>query len=130
MDDKVSASDAIIQMIVADMPDTLYQSFINLIQHEPHIVLVQRVTGRIELLLHMSSEIDLVLLAMEKATMLPGIASHLLSEYPELKILVLGTSDTETTIYWRGLRSQAFNSGFTADLPRQLRAFCMRNPIL
>ncbi|HZG68256.1 MAG TPA: hypothetical protein VEZ12_16045 [Herpetosiphonaceae bacterium] len=93
-----------IRILVTGVPDELYKRIEALVRTEMDMVLVGRVTGRVELLLAMDEAVEVVVLGAPHITPPPGICSHLLNEYPNLKILVLAVDTGELDVYWRGLR--------------------------
>jgi hypothetical protein len=99
-----------IRVLVTDIPDLFYNKIAELVRAEPNLQLVGRVTGRVELLLAVDDRIAIVIIGAPHRKPPPGICSHLLSEYPDLKILVLAEDTGELDIYWRGLRRKYLGS--------------------
>jgi hypothetical protein len=117
-----------IRVLLADMPDVLYDELALLIQAEHDLLLVGRVSGPVELLLRADEGVDVVMLATGGAEGLPGVGTHLLAEYPDLKLLVLPPDRSVLTAYWRGLRSERLGPG-ASDVPHQIRQIHRRNPL-
>jgi hypothetical protein len=104
MADSADHAQDLIRILVTDVSDSFYTTLADLVGARTDVVLVGRVTGRVELLLAVDAEIDIVVIGAPQRRPPPGISSHLLSEYPDLKVLVLAHDTGELDIYWRGLR--------------------------
>lgn len=63
--------------------------------------------GRVDLLLAVAQGVDVVILGAMAASPLPGVCSHLLGEYPNLKILVV-TETGSCVLYWMGRQHRRF----------------------
>jgi hypothetical protein len=110
-----------IRVLVTDVSDLLYRQIAALIRAEPDLTLVGRVTGRVELLLAVDAGIEVVVIGAPQRKPPPGISSHLLSEYPDLKILVLAADTGELDMYWRGVRRKHLGSLTEAALIDRIR---------
>ncbi len=93
-----------IRVLVANDPGVLAEIVTRLIGQEHDMVLVDRIEGQVETLSGAQAEVDVVVLSAPQIQPLPAIGSHLLSEYPDLRIVVLATSGDAAMLYWRGLR--------------------------
>lgn len=111
----------LIRVLVTDVSDLFYSQIAALVHAEPDMLLVGRVTGRVELLLAVDDGIEIVVIGAPQRTPPPGIYSHLLGEYPDLKILVLADDTGELDMYWRGLRRKHLGSLSEAALIGRLR---------
>jgi hypothetical protein len=60
----------------------------------------------VSLLVKAGLDVDVLVMSALQVYPLPGVCSHLLSEYPDLRILVLSPSGDAAMLYWRGLRRQ------------------------
>jgi hypothetical protein len=100
----------LIRILVTDVSDSFYTMLVGLVGARPDVVLVGRVTGRVELLLAVDAGIDIVVIGAPQRKPPPGIFSHLLSEYPDLKVLVLANDTGKLDVYWRGLRRRRMGS--------------------
>jgi hypothetical protein len=110
-----------IRVLVTDVPDLFYDNIAELVRAEPNLLLVGRVADRVELLLAVDAGIDIVVIGAPHRKPPPGICSHLLSEYPDLKVLVLAKDTGELDIYWRGLRRKHLGSLSEAALIGRIR---------
>lgn len=107
--DSTSASQQQIRVLVASIAGSLFQQIAQVIEQQPDMCLLGQVQDRIELLLA-AEHADVVVLEAPQLDPPPGICSHLLSEYPGLKILVISTADGEMMIYWRALQQLRLNN--------------------
>src|SRR6266498_2488434 len=110
-----------IRVLVTDVPDLFYSQIAELIRAEPDMLLVGRVAGRVELLLAADAGIEVVIIGAPQRIPPPGIYTHLLSEYPDLKVLVLAIDTGELDMYWRGLRRKHLGSMSEAALIGRIR---------
>jgi hypothetical protein len=110
-----------IRVLVTDVTDLWYRQIEELVRAEPDMTLVGRVTGRVELLLAVDNGIEVVVIGAPHRKPPPGICSHLLNEYPDLKVLVLSADTGELDVYWRGLRRKHLGSLSGAALVDRIR---------
>jgi len=76
------------------------------VEQQPDMLFVGQVDNHVDLLLMAGTNVHVVVLGASHVRPPPGICSHLLSENPDLKILVVEKEGTEVAIYWLGLRQQ------------------------
>jgi DNA-binding NarL/FixJ family response regulator len=117
-----------IHVLVANIAGTLPEHVVQLIAQQPDMRLVGQAESQIELLLAAANAIDVLVLIEEQATPLPGICSHLLAEFPDLRILVVSSSDEAATLYWLGLRRQHLRRVRPAALVEGIRHVFHVNP--
>jgi hypothetical protein len=106
MVDQAAPPPAPIRILVTDVLDGVYGKIVAMVSAEPDMQIVGRVTNRVELLLAVDDQIEIIILGAPHRSPPPGICSHLLNEYPDLKILVLADDSDELDVYWRGLRQR------------------------
>jgi hypothetical protein len=95
-----------IRVMVSDLPDGLRRHVEQVIASQPDMTLVAtagRVVERMDLLVGVQHGVDVLVLGAPAAMPPPNICSHLLGEFPDLKILVIGEHDG-AVMYWLGLR--------------------------
>ncbi|MCX7789843.1 MAG: hypothetical protein N2378_04315 [Chloroflexaceae bacterium] len=109
-----------IRVLLADVPDALAEELTALMRHEPDLYLVGRVVGGIEVLLA-AEAVDVVVIGAPDVHRLPAVVTHLLGEYPDLKILALATDGTRLAAFWRGLRRRSLGSIAMPRLPHRIR---------
>src|SRR4051812_10848720 len=90
-----------IRVLVADFSRTLPLHAVEMIRQQPDMVVVEQARDRVALLAA-SRRADVVLLSAGQTAPPPGICSHLLSEFPCLRILVYAAGGG--ALYWFGLR--------------------------
>lgn len=124
-------STAPIRVLVSNISGVVMESaasLASLIEQQPDMVLLGQVDDRVELLLDMSSkkaagnEPDVLVLIASSVDPPPGICSHLLSEFPDLRILVLSATQDEAMAYWLGLRRYRLPTGTPAALLTNIRS--------
>jgi hypothetical protein len=121
MAERADPPPAPIRVVVTDVPDVLYSKIAELVRAEPDMIIVGRVTDRVELLLAVDDRVEVVVLGAPHSTPPPGICSHLLNEYLNLKILVLAADTGELHIYWRGIRRKHLGALSEEALIGQIR---------
>ena len=117
-----------IYVLVASVAGMLPKPVVQLIAQQPDMVLVGHAQSQIELLLAAEKGIDVLVLGAEHATPLPGICSHLLGEFPDLRILVLAPGDEAATLYWLGLRQQRLRQSAPMTVIEGIRKAYHINP--
>ncbi|MCC6176239.1 MAG: hypothetical protein IT305_13110 [Chloroflexi bacterium] len=99
-----------IRVMVVNPLDGLLGTVEQFIAEQPDMVLVPYMAGRasgwVELLQAMSADVDVLILGVERVRPPPGICSHLLSEFPGLKIVIVTPGGESGVLYWLGLRRQ------------------------
>jgi DNA-binding NarL/FixJ family response regulator len=96
----------------ADLPNEL-EAVLN---QAPNVQLVGKASGPTELLLAAQRGVDVIVIVAEVSYPPPGVCSHLLSEWPELRILVVSVSGAHSTLYWLGLRRRRLRSGIPTHI--------------
>jgi hypothetical protein len=95
-----------IYVLVANVAGGLPDLIVQLIAQQPDMVLVGQARSEIELLLATAKRVDVLVMSAGQTTSLPGICSHLLGEFPDLRILALADGEQAATLYWLGLRQE------------------------
>jgi hypothetical protein len=125
--DSPSRSSDIVRVLLADLPGILNELVSENIQAQPDMVLVRAVQGWQELL-SAGGDADVVILGAQQVSPLPGICSHLLVEYPDMRILVLTPNGDQAALYWLGLRQQQLGELSTQELIENVRRAYRINP--
>jgi hypothetical protein len=102
-----------IRVLLADLPGALTEYVGQSLQEKPDLRILGYAQGYLELLSAVGRRTDVLLLGADKIDPPPGICSHLLSEFPDLKILVLARD--EAAIYWMKLHRQQIGQVSTVD---------------
>jgi hypothetical protein len=95
-----------IYVLVVNVAGALPDLIVQLIAQQPDMVLVGQALSEIELLLATAMRVDVLVMSAGQTAPLPGICSHLLAEFPDLRILVLADGEQAATLYWLGLRQE------------------------
>jgi hypothetical protein len=92
-----------IRILIANLSDPLTDMFVNIVEQSPQMHIVGQVKGQVEVLIAVKVGVDVVVLGAPKAEPAPGIVSHLLNEFPFMKVVVLSTSEDRAMGYWLGV---------------------------
>jgi hypothetical protein len=103
---------------------------LQLIQEQPDMRLVGHVQGNVELLLAVTTGVDVLILGASQVDPPPGIISHLLSEFPHLRILVIATTGGRACLFWLGLRHRRVDPATPAMLLNTVRRAYTLNPTM
>ena len=116
------------RVLLANLSGVVAQLVAQLIQQQPDMVLVGPVHGDMELLMAVGEGADVVVLGATHTDEPPGICSHLLCEFPFLRILLLKSSGDTATLYWLGLRNQRLKTVTDTSLLTTIRRAYTLNP--
>lgn len=117
------------RVVVANLTGVLGQRVCRSIGQAPDMVLVGQSTGNLDMLLTITPDTDVLLMGAPDPDLLPGICSHLLNEFPFLKILVLAETGDTATLYWLGLRREPLTMVSTAAVLGVIRHARRLNPL-
>ena len=95
-----------VRVLVSNLSGVVQQVVTELIRQQPDMELVGEATGHLDTLLATSARVDVLILGHAALRPAPGLCSHLLGEYPTLKILVVTKQGDGAMLYWLGLRRQ------------------------
>jgi hypothetical protein len=115
-----------IRIVLANMPEVVLRLTEEAIQSQPDMRVVQVAHNLVELLV-MAKEADLVLIGAKAVYPPPGIISHLVSEFPFVKIVVLASEGEESAGYLLGLQHIALTIDSTQDLVKTIRQLHSRD---
>jgi hypothetical protein len=93
-----------IRILLANLPGVFAQLVIQAIEAQPDMIIMGQVEGEIDMLRAVKGGTDILVLGAPTLTPVPGICSHLLNEYPHLKIMLLGTQEEGAVGYWLGVK--------------------------
>ncbi len=100
----------VIRVALGDMPEVLLHMVAQAIHERDDMLLVGEGHDPISILHLMRDGVDVVILGSDTVSECPGICSHLLSEYPHLKIVLLSHRENAARAYWLGLRQRAVSA--------------------
>jgi DNA-binding NarL/FixJ family response regulator len=119
-----------IRILVANLPEPLTQLVSELVESQAHMQIVGCVEGHLEVLVAASTGVDLVIMGALTLNPPPGIASHLLNEFPHLKIVVMSTTDDTAIGYWLGVHRKRINRSTADTLLDGIEALVKATPTL
>ena len=102
--DPEELDDSPIRILLANLQGLFAQLVLRAIEDQPNMVLAGQVEGQMEILVAARAGVDVVILGAPQLKPIPGICSHLLNEFPHLKIMVLATHKDGAMGYWLGVR--------------------------
>lgn len=92
-----------IKVLLSSRPKLWSEVIRNMIEHQPDMVVVDEVVDPIELLrAARATKVDVVIVTPLKSNGVPKICSHLLAEYPYLKIVTLSARGEAAYLYQAG----------------------------
>jgi DNA-binding NarL/FixJ family response regulator len=110
-----------IRILLAQIPRVLQETLGNALSRQPDMI-VTRAGNHVEVLLAAGeTRADVVVIGMED-TEPPGIASHLLEEYPSLRIIVVDLGDQRALLYELRPELVPIGKATSAQLPSIIRA--------
>jgi hypothetical protein len=99
---------AAIRVALADLPAALQDSLVQEVSRQTDMRVVGSkvgtVTERVDLLLAVTQGVDVLVLGTPDAASPPGICDHLLTECPDLVILLVSHTGEAATMHWLGPR--------------------------
>ena len=93
-----------IRILLVNLSGVLGQIIANLVQSQPDMLVVGEINGHVEVLVAVLEGVDVVILGASQKFPLPSICSHLLREFPDLKIMIYTASENEAHGYWLDIR--------------------------
>lgn len=105
-----------IRILTANLSEGLSKLVVQMVEGEPRLKLVAQVQGQLEVLMAAALGVDVVVLGAPQVKPAPGIASHLLNEFPLIKIVVLSTTDDSARGYWLGVYDSLIDRSTTDTL--------------
>lgn len=126
--DRLNESSDRIRVLLADLPGVMSDLLSDVIRGQPDMTLVGMAQDGIDLLVAAGQGVDVVIMGASQLSPPPGICTHLLSEYPDLRILVLAQSGDQAALYWLGLRRQRVHVLSAQTLMTNIRRVYRINP--
>lgn len=119
-----------IRVLLANIHGLNMQFLNRLIEQETDMIVTGAARNIIELLTLIDNEVDVLILGVTDLSHRPGICSHLLYEYPHLRILAMMNNGDIGTVYWLGLREQSLQNISSATVLRYIRDSYYINPMI
>ena len=121
-------ADCPIRVLVANLPAMLVEIVAHEIEQQKDMEIVGVIEGNMNLLRAAGHGVDVVILGTESLDSPPGICSHLLSEYPSLKIIALVAQSDQAAGYWLDIHTQQLNNVNAESLIVGIRSLSARVP--
>lgn len=115
-----------IRVIVANMPEVMLRLAVQIVQAQPDMRVVHVAHDLVELLAA-TKNADLVLMGAKVVYPAPGVVSHLLSEFPFVRVIVLSPQSDLAAGYWLGLRHLPALMASSHDLLGMIRSIHNRD---
>ncbi len=110
-----------IRVMVANISGVSLQLVVQLIQQEQDMLLVGATQDLLELLTLLDDQVDVLILGVADLSAPPGICSHLLEQFPHLRVLALMTPADRGMAYWLGLHQQPLQTISSTTLLAHIR---------
>src|SRR5258708_34890040 len=100
-----------IRILVANLAAKLAQIVIDTVSAQPDMALLGTVQGQMEILVEIErlKPVEILLLGSNTGFPPTGLCSHLLDQFPQLRILLIGASDEVVWAYWLGLYAKTLH---------------------
>lgn len=118
---------AMIHVLIANLSGVVAEMVQQTVQQQPDLRLLGSVEGGLEIDAAVA-ETDVLVLGADEVYSPPEICLRLLSDYPNLKILVLTTTNDEAIAYWRALHSHQMQVVSSQTLIESIRQIYSLSP--
>src|SRR5690242_520866 len=122
------ASHDSIRVLLANISGVLSELVIELLDQQPDIRIVGQVQDPVDLLVRAGEGVDVLVLGAAELDPPPGICSHLLLKYPDVRIIVLAATGEMALLLWLGLRRRRLRVVSGSTLLAFLRRAYSLNP--
>jgi len=112
----------IISVLTANLSGDFGDRIIQMVQREADMRLVGSVHGNVEVLLSVAEGVDVLVLGGSQVHPMPTICTHLLNEFPDLRILVVAVDSEKIALYWLGLRRRQLPASSEAHMLQAIRS--------
>ena len=114
---KVTVVNQLVKILMVDVPSGLRNLLQDVIQHQENMLVVGEPFDPIDLLLTVNeTDADVVIMGHPQADSMPGICTHLLTEFPILLILIVSTIDQRAFLYRRKITQEEVSYTIPEDL--------------
>jgi hypothetical protein len=117
-----------IRVLLANVSGLVAEIIRSHVADQPEIDLLGVVQGQVETLLAAQDQVDVLVLGAAEVSPPPGLTSHLLSEHPALRIIVISLNGDRGELYWLGLRRRKLPNLTARSLPGLIRRAYALNP--
>ncbi len=119
-----------IRVLIGHMQGALAPQIVQHILEQSDMLLVGQIQSPIDLLLAVDAGVDVLVMTSSDVIKLPGIGTHLLSEYPHLRIIVIESEQSLAMMYWLGLRQRELSAVSAETLLDDIRYAFVLNPVV
>ena len=113
-----------VRALVGDLPEALRNAVTDVIVREPDTDLVGYAATPFELLRAAGTlDADVVVVATVDGA-LPGVATHLVDQYPDIRVVAIAPEGATTLTYALRPRIDVFSGSSLAELAKAIRALC------
>lgn len=107
----------LVKILMVDVPGSLHNLLQDVIQRQANMLVVGEAFDPIDLLLTVNeTDADVVIMGHPQAESMPGICTHLLTEFPILLILIVSTIDQRAFLYRRKITQEEVSYTVPEDL--------------
>ena len=107
----------LVKILMVDVPGSLHHLLQDVIQRQTNMLVVGEAFDPIDLLLTVNeTDADVVIMGHPQAESMPGICTHLLTEFPILLILIVSTIDQRAFLYRRKITQEEVSYTIPEDL--------------
>jgi len=107
----------LVKILMVDVPNGLSNLLQDVIQRQTNMLVVGEAFDPIDLLLTVNeTDADVVIMGHPQAESMPGICTHLLTEFPILLILIVSTIDQRAFLYRRKITQEEVSYTIPEDL--------------
>jgi hypothetical protein len=130
-----SGPDQPIRVMIVNLPGKLAQLVEDIVRQQPDMRYLGMIDanletreGNLRLLQVVRENIDVLVMHTPKANLLPGVFTHLLGQYTDLKLLVVSEADELMVGYWMGLQLKQLTNVSSSSLLDNIRYLATLNP--
>ncbi len=106
-----------VKILLVDVPEDLRGLLEEVIDRHQHMEVIGEAFDPIDLLVTVNeTEADVVIMGHPDAENMPGICTHLLTEFPILLLLIISTIDQRAFLYERKIRQEEVSYTLPEDL--------------
>ena len=117
-----------IRVLVANLPCLFAQMVVRTVTEQTDMVIIGEVQGNVNILRSAGTGIDVVILGADTLDPPPGICTHLLNEYPALKILVVVPHENRAVGMWLDIHQERYDGITNESLMANIRRLSTVTP--
>ena len=117
-----------IRILIANLPCLFAQMVVRTVTEQRDMVIIGEVQGNVNILRSAGKGVDVVILGAETLDPPPGICTHLLNEFPALKILVVVPHKNHAAGMWLDIRQERYAGITNESLMANIRQLSTLTP--